>query len=101
MSNYVERLDTVLVMIYTFLHLVQADQTQAKANFGKPDFYEAPAKEINGDDIVTSAQVYKTKKLRLALKNCEKTSDGCYAIPRDEQFRRSAMAFYKQTKSLK
>ena len=33
--------------------------------------------------------------------NFEKTSDGCYAISKDEQFRRSAMAFYKQPKSLK
>jgi hypothetical protein len=33
--------------------------------------------------------------------NGEKTNDGCYAISRDEQFRRSAMAFYKQPKSLK
>ena len=128
--------------------MVQADQTQTKANFSKPEFHEAPAKEIDGDEIVTIAQVYKTIKAESSIDefdspdeeiseaptahvsdknvetvkvetsdsldsdddpddsaatlvnmiNCEKTSDGCYAISKDEQFRRSAMAFYKQPK---
>ena len=151
MSNHVVRLDSVLVMFYAFLHLVQADQTQTKAYIGKPEFHEAPAKEIDGDEIITIAEVDKPIKAENSIEefdnedqiseapaadevadkndatvkvdtsessdsdddpedaavtivnmlNCEKTSDGCYAISRDEQFRRSAMAFYKQPKSLK
>ena len=151
MSNHVVRLNSVLVMFYAFLHLVQADQTQTKAYFGKPEFHEARAKEINGDEIVTVAEIDKTIKADNSFEefdsedeeiseapaadkvvakndatvlvdksessdsdddpddaaasivnmlNCEKTSDGCYAISKDEQFRRSAMAFYKQPKSL-
>ena len=151
MSNYVVRLDSVLVKIYALLNLVQADQTQAEANFGKPEFHEAPAKEIDGDEIITIAEVDKPIKAENSIEefdnedqiseapavdevadkndatvkvdtsessdsdddpddaavtivdmlNFEKTSYGCYAISMDEQFRRSAMAFYKQPKSLK
>ena len=143
MSNYVVRLDSVLVKIYALLNLVQVDQTQAEATFAKPEFHEAPAKEIDEvhkpvkaensieefdteDEEISGAPaadkvVAKNDATVLVDKsessvsdddpddaaasivnmlNCEKTSDGCYAISKDEQFRRSAMAFYKQPKSL-
>ena len=143
------KLDSVLVKISTFLHLVQADQTQVKANLGKPEFHGTPAKakqiigaengtieEVNEtvnaensidefdyaveeiSESVTAGKVVDKNDATLEVDasessdsdddpnavaativdmlNCVKSSDGCYAVSREEQFRRSAMAFYKQ-----
>ena len=65
MSNYVVRLDSVSVKIYAFLNLVQVDQTQAEANFCNPDFHRAPAKEIDGDEIITITEVDKMIQMML------------------------------------
>ena len=54
-----------------------------------------PEGQLDDDDPADAAVTL------VNMLNFERTSAGCYAISRDEQFRRSAMAFYKQPKSLK
>ena len=55
MSNYVVRLDSVLVMALALLHLVNADQIKAKKH---PENDEVPVEETCGDEVVTIAQIH-------------------------------------------
>ena len=127
MSKPVVDIDAVIVMLFSIFNLVKADQAMTATKMYTSEVSKAPIREQKiGDEnitieisdnalpteqyvsneIVTKVDVHATEDETVEKDvvenivntlNNEKTSDGCSRIAKDEQFRRSAMAFYNRT----